>query len=90
MSLLQLHGELALSDLIVWERLEVRGKSDGLHGGNEPLGWVVLVPLDGISVVHGELVVEVVVAFTDGDEGGDEVVSWSHLVVKAGFTEVVG
>ena len=32
---------------------------------NEPLRRVVLVPLDRVSVVHRELVVEVVVALAD-------------------------
>ena len=89
MSLLQLHGELALSDLIVWERLEVRGKSNGLHGGNEPLGWVVLVPLDGISVVHGKLVMEIVVPLAKGQEGGEEVITRGVLVIVCRLSQVV-
>jgi hypothetical protein len=60
----------------------VGGKSESGHGGNEPLGWVVLEPLDGVSEIHRELVVEVVVAFTDGTEGSEEVVAGSVLVIE--------
>lgn len=65
-------------------------ETQSLASGDEPLGWVVLVPLDGVAIVHGELVVEVVVTLTDGNERGDEVVSWGHLVVEASLTEPVG
>ena len=47
--------------------LQVRSKSKLLANPNEPLGRVVLVPLDRVPVVHGELVVEVVVALPNGD-----------------------
>ena len=52
------------------------------HGGNEPLGRVVLEPLDGVSEIHGELVVEVVVTFTNGAESSEEVVAGSVLVIE--------
>ena len=44
-------------------------------------------PFDRISVVHGELVVEVVVALSDGAERGNEVVSRCVLVVERSITE---
>jgi len=56
---------------------------------NEPLCWVVLVPFDGVSVVHGELVVKVVVSLADCDEGGNEVVARCVLVVKRSLPEPV-
>lgn len=56
---------------------------------DEPLGRIVLVPFNGISVVHGELVVEVVVTFADSYEGGNEVVLGCVLVVEGGLTEPV-
>ena len=43
--------------------LQVRSKSKLLADPNEPLSGVILVPLDRVPVVHGELVVEVMVAF---------------------------
>lgn len=60
------------------------------HGSDEPLGRIILVPLDGIAVVHGELVVEVVVAFTNGNERSDEVVAGSVLVIKGSLSKPVG
>ena len=46
--------------------LQVAGKTELLAYPDEPLRGVVLVPFDGIAVVHRELVVEVVVTFTNG------------------------
>jgi hypothetical protein len=54
---------------------------------NEPLCRVILVPLDGIAVVHGELVVEIVVPFTNCDKGGNEVVARTVLVIEWCLTQ---
>jgi len=86
-NLLELHRVLALLDLVRRERLEVRGEAKVRHGKDEPLGRVVLVPLDGVPVVLGELVVEVVVTFTDRDEGSHKVITRRVLVVKGSVTE---
>lgn len=59
------------------------------HGGDEPLGWIVLVPLDRVTIVHGELVVEVVVPLTQGEKGGDGVITGGVLVVKGRLAEPV-
>lgn len=67
----------------------MRGESEFLAGGDEPFRRVVLVPLDGVAVVHGELMVEVVVPFTDSDEGGEDVVAGSVLVIEGGIAEPV-
>lgn len=47
--------------------LEVRSKSKLLADPDEPLSGVILVPPDRVSVVHGELMVEVVITLPDGD-----------------------
>jgi hypothetical protein len=39
------------------EGLELRGESEAVHGEDEPLGRVVLVPLDGVTEVLREFVV---------------------------------
>ena len=49
----------------------------------------VLVPLDRISVIHGELVVEVVVSLSDGAESRDKVILGSVLVVEGSLSEPV-
>ena len=78
--LLLLHA--ALFDLVGLELLEVVGEADLLGEPDGPLGRVVLVPFDGVAVVGWELVVEVVVAFAEGDEGGDDVVAGAVAVVE--------
>jgi len=88
--LLQLHGVLALLDLVVGEFLEVRRETEQRHGRDEPFGRVVLEPPDGVPKVHGELVVEVVVTFSDGDERGDKVITRGVLVVERSVTEPMG
>lgn len=62
-------------------------ETESRHGGNEPLGRVVLEPLDGVSEIHRELVVEVVVTFTDGAEGSEKVVAGSVLVIEGLVSE---
>jgi len=47
--------------------LQVAGEANALANRDKPLGRVILVPFDGVSVVHWELVVEIVVPFTDGN-----------------------
>lgn len=64
-----------LVDLVLSELLEVVGEAESLPDPDGPLGGIVLVPLDGISVIGGELVVEVVVSLTEGNEGGDDVIT---------------
>jgi hypothetical protein len=54
---------------------------------NEPLRRVILIPLDGITIVHRELVVEVVVSFTNCDEGSDEMVARTVFVIEWCFTQ---
>ena len=90
MRLGELHDEPALLYLILRELLEVRGQAELRHGPDEPLGWVVLVPEDGVAVVHGEFVVEVVVALADGDKSSDPVVAGRRLAVIRGVAKVVG
>lgn len=89
LQLLQFHGQLSLLDFVFGEGLELVSQAHPLHSNDEPLGRVVLVPLDGVAVVHGELMMEVVVTFTHGDESSDEVITRSVLVIEGSFTEVV-
>ena len=88
--LLELHGKLTLLDLVLREGLQVSSEAELEANPDEPLGRIVLIPLNGITVVHGELVVEVVVTLTDGNERSDEVITGSVLVVEGGLTEPVG
>lgn len=86
---LELHGKLALADLILREDLQVAGKTElGAHP-DEPLGRVVLVPPNSVTIIHRELVVEIVVTLSNGDQCGDEMVARSVLVIKWCLAEPV-
>ncbi|KAI6876604.1 Acyl-CoA [Hortaea werneckii] len=80
--LLLLLLETALLDLVGTELLQVVREAELLPGPDRPLGWVVLVPLDRVAVVRRELVVEVVVALSERDESGDDVVTRAVAVVE--------
>lgn len=74
--------DAALLDLVGAELLQVVGEAELLPHPDGPLGRVVLVPLDGVAVVRGELVVEVVVALAERHEGRDHVVAGRVAVVE--------
>lgn len=88
--LLQFHSKLTLADFVVREDLEMASETELLADPDEPFGRVILIPLDGVSVVHGELVVKVVVTLADGDESGGKVVAGCVLVIKGRLPEPVG
>ena len=58
--------DTALLNLSRTELLQVVGQSQLLPNPDGPFGRVVLVPLDGIAVVRGELVVKVVIPLSKG------------------------
>jgi hypothetical protein len=86
---LELHCQLTLADFVIREGLEMRSKADPKHGSDEPFGWVILVPFDGVTVVHWELMMEVMVSLADGNESGENVIARGVLVIERGFTEPV-
>lgn len=86
---LELHGQLALLHLVVGERPQVGRETELVADPYEPLGRIVLIPLDSIAVVHRELVVEVVVPLAVCDERGDHMVARGVLVVKRRLPEPV-
>lgn len=67
--------ESALLNLVLGECLEVVCEAEELHDRDEPLGGVVLPPLNSVAEITWELVVEVVVTLTKGNEGSDDVIS---------------
>ena len=84
------HSVLTLLDFIIGKSFEVGSQTKGRHGTNEPFGRVVLVPFDGISEIHWELMMEVVVAFSDGAKSSDEVVARGVFVVERLISEPMG
>jgi hypothetical protein len=79
-----------LLDLVRTELLEVGSETELAPEPDGPLGGVVLVPLDGVAVVRGELVVEVVVTLAEGDKRSDDVIPGAVAVVEGLVTEPVG
>ena len=49
---------------------------------NEPLRRVILIPLDCIPIVHGELMVEVMIAFANRDKSSNDMITRSVLVIE--------
>ena len=82
--------ETALFDLVLLELLEVVGESELLPDPDGPLRGIILMPLDGVTVVGGELVVKVVVAFSERDESGNDVVTRRVAVVEGLVTKPMG
>jgi hypothetical protein len=67
----------------------MRSKTNLLAYPYEPFGGIILIPSDGITVVHGKLVMEVMIPFTDGHESSDEMVARGMLVVERRFSKPV-
>lgn len=88
--LLLLLLEPALVDLVLAESLEVGSKAELLPGPDAPLGRVVLVPDDGVTVVGGEFVMEVVVSFAERDESRNDVVTGTVAVIERLLAKPVG
>ena len=82
--------ELGLGDLVLLDPLEVVGEAEVVEEHDGPLGGVVVEPLDAVSVVLGELVVVVVIALAEGEEGGDDRVKGGVEVAVGLVAEVVG
>ena len=82
--------ETALLNFVLLELLKIVGESELLPHPDGPLGWVILMPFDGVAIVRGELVVEVVVTFSESDESGNDVVTRRVAVVKGLITKPVG
>jgi hypothetical protein len=49
---------------------------------DEPFSGIVLIPSNGITIVHGKLVVEIVITLADSDESGDKMVARRVFVIK--------
>lgn len=82
--------QTALLDLIGTELLQVVCEAELLPDPDSPLSGVVLVPFDGVAVVGGELVVEVVVSLTKSDQSGNHVVTGGVAVIEGLVSQPVG
>lgn len=82
--------QTALLDLIGTELLQVVCEAELLPDPDSPLSGVVLVPFNGVAVVGGELVVEVVVSLTKSDQSGNHVVTGGVAVIEGLVSQPVG
>ena len=71
-----------LLNFIGTELLQIVSKTHLLPHPNSPLGGIILPPLDGVSVIRWELVVEIVVSLTKGDQGSDHMITWRVAVIE--------
>ena len=69
-------------DLILAELFEVIGESYLLPEPDGPLGRIELIPGDGVAIVRGKLVVEIMVTLTSGDKSSEYVISRRVSIVK--------
>jgi len=65
----------ALLNLILLELLEIEGKTKLLPQPDGPFGGIILPKLDGVAIIAGELVMEVVVTFSKCDECRENMVT---------------
>jgi hypothetical protein len=82
--------DTALLNLVGTELLQLISKTKLLPAPDAPLGRIVLPPLNSVAVIRRELVVEVVVTLTKGDESSDDVVTGRVAIIERLITEPVG
>lgn len=87
LELLQLHRQPALVDLSLGEDTEMGREPELVANRNEPFGWVPLVPLRSVPIVHRELMVEVVVTLSERHKRCDQVVPWCVLIIECAFAQ---
>ena len=72
----------ALLNLILLELLKIEGETKLLPQPDGPFGGVILPELDGVAIIAGEFVMEIVITFSEGDESRKDVVTRRVAVVK--------
>src|ERR1700753_1775183 len=87
---LQLHRQPALVDLSFGEDTEMARKSKVVANGDEPLGWVPLVPFHSIPIVHRKLMMEIMVSLPERHKRRKEMVPWRVLVIEGACAEPMG
>jgi hypothetical protein len=88
--LLLLLLDTALLDLVGTELLEVVCETNLLVDPDEPLGWIILPPFNGVAVVRWEFMVKIMVAFAECDKSSDDVIARRVAVVEGLISEPMG
>jgi len=79
--------ETTLLDLVLLELLKIVCQAKLLPGPDSPFCRVILMPFDSVAVIRRELVVEVVVTFSEGNECSNDVITWGIAVIEGLITE---
>ena len=58
-----------------------------LANPDNPFSRVILIPFDGITVIHGELMVEVVITFANSCKSSDDMVAWGVFIIERCLSE---
>jgi hypothetical protein len=67
--------------------LQMRRQANFGAKRDEPFGGIILIPSNGIPIVRRELVMKVVIAFPERDEGGDQMVPRRMPIVERRLSE---
>lgn len=62
---LQLHSQKTLVDLRVGEGTKMASQPEPTAHGDEPFSGIILVPFHSISVIHWELMMEIVITLPE-------------------------
>lgn len=81
---------LAFFDFVLLELLQVVGQTQLLPNPDGPFGGIVLMPFDGVAIVGWELMMKIVVAFTQSHQRRDDVIARRVSIVKGLIAEPVG
>jgi len=87
LELLQLHRQPPLVDLPLGKDTEMARQTKFIANRDKPFGWVPLVPLRSVPVVHWELMVEVMVAFPKRYKCRNQMISWRVFVIECAFAQ---
>lgn len=80
----------ALFNFVGTELLEVIGETHHLPQADRPLGGIILIPRNSVTVVRGELVMEVVVTLAESDKSGNDVITGGVAIIEGLVTEPMG
>lgn len=82
--------DTSLFDLVGAELFQVVCQTELLPSPDHPFGWVILMPFDRVTIIGGELVVEVVVTFTHRDQSSEDVVTRRVAVIEGLISQIMG
>ena len=79
---LELHRQPPFVYLSLWEDAEMARQSKFVANRNKPLGWVPLVPLGSVPVIHRKLMVEIMISLPERHKGRQKMVPRCVLIIE--------